>query len=671
MTSKKLGQIVAFDRQVILIGAALAGAMAFADCAAADVVVADWTDDEHFDYQIKYMPDLDQERNGLSSNGDSHCVPTATMNMLAYAAEWGIESMDPGPGVYTGDVGYNTMTNYIDQLGDLMGTNITCTGTCLDGWIDGTEEWTDGFPLVTVAWWNVEGQCPTISDMAQAASNGALVSFAYGRYNFNPSVTPIIGSRTGGHAVTMQYAHADGPNDLALWSRDPADDNSSIFSEAPWEYRVYDPIDNMTVLADWNNDSAYTEVEVTVLEYNPDADQIRFIDNILALYPGFGFSFDGVQLNVAFLGDASFTIGVPTTHFDPPVGETFIEAAFHPDLHSFYVLTTGGPNDTLLLQQLHRNDAAIEEMTLVYEGLEQAQCCDCEMVVGRNRDVYIACGGEILRLGERSGEWAEIDSFAWSRPAQDIAYNDKTDEVIVLSMLERHLLIAPPNLGSEVDPVFEYAIPDIVPPAPEACMAINPATNSIWITTIANPNQLYELIPQQAGTELILIPIVHTLPLAENARCVDFDDRGHLLVTTADGKVREYMEGGANRWIHVPDGWYANLKVGPEFRVARSRSNFDPDVHADHSVYIPLDELPEIGIAHRDCPGDFVSSRTFQPPADGVVDGADLAFLLGEWGPNPGSPADMVTSASFLPPPDGIVDGADLAVLLGGWGECD
>ena len=71
------------------------------------------------------------------------------------------------------------------------------------------------------------------------------------------------------------------------------------------------------------------------------------------------------------------------------------------------------------------------------------------------------------------------------------------------------------------------------------------------------------------------------------------------------------------------------------------------------------------------CVGDFVSNATFQPPPDGNVDGADLAFLLGEWGPNPGSPADMVDSTTFQPPPDGVVDAADLAVLLGAWGACE
>lgn len=75
-----------------------------------------------------------------------------------------------------------------------------------------------------------------------------------------------------------------------------------------------------------------------------------------------------------------------------------------------------------------------------------------------------------------------------------------------------------------------------------------------------------------------------------------------------------------------------------------------------------------------DCPmtciGDVVENGSFLPPGDGTVDGADLAYVLSQWGVNPGSPADLVDSGTFQPPPDGIVDGADLGVLLTAWGMC-
>ena len=45
-----------------------------------------------------------------------------------------------------------------------------------------------------------------------------------------------------------------------------------------------------------------------------------------------------------------------------------------------------------------------------------------------------------------------------------------------------------------------------------------------------------------------------------------------------------------------------------------------------------------------------------------VVNAADLAQLLGAWGPNPGHPADFNE--------DNVVNAADLAQLLGAWGAC-
>ncbi|MEE9212963.1 MAG: hypothetical protein V3U29_09935 [Phycisphaeraceae bacterium] len=55
-----------------------------------------------------------------------------------------------------------------------------------------------------------------------------------------------------------------------------------------------------------------------------------------------------------------------------------------------------------------------------------------------------------------------------------------------------------------------------------------------------------------------------------------------------------------------------------------------------------------------DCPADL--------DGDGSVGAADLANLLGAWGPNPGHPADFNG--------DDVVGPFDLAILLGAWGPC-
>lgn len=93
-------------------------------------------------------------------------------------------------------------------------------------------------------------------------------------------------------------------------------------------------------------------------------------------------------------------------------------------------------------------------------------------------------------------------------------------------------------------------------------------------------------------------------------------------------------------------------------------ADFDDSGAIDHLDQQQFNQL------YAGCGGDVVTSGTFAPPADGVVDAADLAYLLGAWGNQP-SCADTVSSGTFAPPPDGKVDAADLAYLLGAWGPCN
>jgi hypothetical protein len=68
-----------------------------------------------------------------------------------------------------------------------------------------------------------------------------------------------------------------------------------------------------------------------------------------------------------------------------------------------------------------------------------------------------------------------------------------------------------------------------------------------------------------------------------------------------------------------------------------------------------INTIAKIDLGSTPCPADLTG--------DGVVSGADLAVLLGAWGPCSGScPADLTG--------DGAVGGDDLGVMLGAWGNC-
>ncbi len=72
---------------------------------------------------------------------------------------------------------------------------------------------------------------------------------------------------------------------------------------------------------------------------------------------------------------------------------------------------------------------------------------------------------------------------------------------------------------------------------------------------------------------------------------------------------------------------------------------------------------PNVAGRYQDLGGNTICDCAGDLMLDGVVNGADLAIMLGGWGNCTGScPADFDGN--------GVVNGADLAVLLGMWGSC-
>jgi len=99
-------------------------------------------------------------------------------------------------------------------------------------------------------------------------------------------------------------------------------------------------------------------------------------------------------------------------------------------------------------------------------------------------------------------------------------------------------------------------------------------------------------------------------------------------------------------WLDDPSSNFGWIVIGNESTlqsVRRFGSRETPDESARPSLVISYD-APAL-------PGDI--------NGDQLVDGADLAIVLGSWGPCKGCAADVTG--------DGVVDGADIAVILGHW----
>ncbi|MBM4051191.1 MAG: DNRLRE domain-containing protein [Planctomycetes bacterium] len=99
-------------------------------------------------------------------------------------------------------------------------------------------------------------------------------------------------------------------------------------------------------------------------------------------------------------------------------------------------------------------------------------------------------------------------------------------------------------------------------------------------------------------------------------------------------------------WINNPSSNHGWVIKGNE-ATATTVKRFDAREASANQPLLVVNYLPP---SNR--PADLNSS--------GVVDGADLAILLGQWGQGAVSPADLSLN--------GVVDGGDLAILLGDWG---
>ena len=116
---------------------------------------------------------------------------------------------------------------------------------------------------------------------------------------------------------------------------------------------------------------------------------------------------------------------------------------------------------------------------------------------------------------------------------------------------------------------------------------------------------------------------------------------------------------GQNRYL---DNFAGNRDRALVGRLRENLANFiAPDgsmrflVYAERSADRTFHDYLAVTVLQvESCAGDLND--------DGVVDGADLATMLGSWGPCADCAADLDDN--------GFVDGADLSTLLGAWGEC-
>lgn len=608
--------------------------------AAADVIISSYTTDQLYAYELKHMPDLDQQRLqgcddelGLANDGAMWCVPTSTMNLMMYAAKHGFPGVSPGPANWQSQALYNAATLNLAVMGTNMGTD-PFSGTSGDGALAGAQDWLYDTGAFTVSIDYASGNyCPNLTTLSKTAIDGAICCYAYGRYETIGGMdgVPVL-QRTGGHMVSFVKSLRLGAFYQKCWCRDPADDAADC-SQSPFVSREHE-ITSIPVY------TGFTPAQfkwVSAINYDPFDLTVRFIDCVLAIKPKWGMSFQntGGLIYATCLKPLWFGGSSGPTFETIAVGGPILDMAMHPDGYGALAVVDAatGPNQVVYI------DSVANSVTPFADGIDILK-----IAVSPKRYVYATDGTKIYCY---TVDGAQLGASSSNVPApSSLAFDAMSDKLIVLSVAQRKISKVPAGL---VGPMTQVTIPSSVPLQGTSCVAVNPVDGTFWFCSQGS-NKVYGGATSANG---VLLVEELSLPGLMPPTSVEFDDQGHLYVT-AGGQLLEYMKPAVGApWQQVVASPFAGTPVGSRFIVSRSRTNFVPG-EMDGPGYVNLhpDELVD-ALAVVDCDADM--------NGDELVDGADLASLLAAWG-TASTLADLTD--------DGVVDGADLAVLLSAWGAC-
>ena len=417
------------------------------------------------------------------------------------------------------------------------------------------------------------------------------------------------------------------------------------------QYDVQDTVFRITT-EDGPDVSEWSTLAMSTLDYEGPDDQARIVDGALIIRPKYAIGFEENEIVQIPLGGTGFAVDLPE-----PGGVTLPGAyAIHDialDADGLGIDVLMSPTPQSIPVVVYFNPTTGESSTIVGTPAKF-------IVSGRQNDLYVIRQfSEFSRVrryvpgaADTPGNYELAGSVDLPYRVEGGAYNDITDELVLVSTTAYRLVLASRDLGSGGgSPFADYFIPDAVPLLGDASVAISPDGERAWVASegshtpyglqVVNNNQvIWEPFPEE---------IIEPTSLA-------FDDAGRLYVRGLFG-VFVYIPVPPEGWVRdfQTEATFQGVTIGDKLLITCSRTNFDPAVHdTEKWEHIDPAELAEFGTLIPDCPGDL--------DGNGVVDVADLVALIVSWGPCQGCAADLDGT--------GVVDVADLVALIVAWGDC-
>jgi len=616
-------------------------------------------DGELYFYRVTNLPDFDQVRRtvnygnanlvGLPGNGKMYCVPTATLNVLAYIANHGFPEVTPGFGFWDSytTANYNKIGNVLKDLGNRMYTD-PGDGTQKIWWYASLlgKPFIMAYPYAGLvpyskftvsAYFKDDSYVPRLSKITKSAIlNNGLVALMHGWYKSTgglPDRPAFI--RDGGHCLTLQAAYGILNSPDIVYLRDPGSEiEASPDSQSTFASNRYFA-DGVEVCLGYNLFcSPYT---MTALYPDPPDNDNRFLDGAILISTKGAYTLSD-DLNLIL-----FIKGFQLKGTNPP------------DVQSFPIRqAAGGIKDIVMTPDMDGFTYIADNQVLNYEPLTGTVVpvtpdgffSPSKLTYSRKRYLYVLDGEELVQINTDLDVPQEITRITPTSPADIIAFDDAADQVILLSTLNRNFVRYPWHLEDRPEPV---TIPEEVSFAGQVALAVNPSDATIWIMS-SEVNTLYRIT--QIGGELLVEPFTH--PELNSPQSFDFDDAGNIFVSM-NGLISEFTINESGQLELVTDSPFAGQPAGSILKMTHSRTNYDEAVHGGPEWRDVFPESAAPGIP--DCPADIAPEG-----GDGIVNREDLRLVIRHWWKGWGAPADIND--------DGRVNRKDLFAVIKGWGRC-
>lgn len=610
----------------------LAAACGLAFCtpehAVANVTQSAWISSTQFVYRIEFVPDFDQRRNTLPSNGSNYCVPTSFLNWGGYVARRGFPNQLPGPPPWN----YNTISLNLALLGSAMQTDPD-GGTGPETATPAANAFFGGRAFVLVTTGNNSNGYPRLNNLAAQAVNGALVVPRIGWYN--EALYPVI-ARTGGHAVSLVRAQRSGSSQL-FGIRDPAWESvQNLSTQSAFATNVYSVEDRLVLPVG----AAFPQLMARINGYGGNSPGYLYgsyyIYPLVVLGP-VNFSFRITGLNFGNLLGRAESEDIPSAN-----GGEVVRVFTGLDVNDvFYVARNPGPPNATIF----RYDRAAQQ----HFPLATLRSADEAVAASRHQFLYFTNGNNFTKINPYDPA-NPVGSYFLVGGANAFAYDDNTDELVGLRVASRQIVRIPGSFAPGISHTTA-SIPTQVPVAPGGNIDVRFGDGSVLIATPAS------------SSAFILTPVagagfgVTQLSIPGNASPItggNFTDEGLILV--AGGVVRSFKIDPNNRYTFDPDSPFNGLATTGVPVMPRSRLDID---------YAKIGDPSNADILPTDFSGMTVE---FTCPADvnadGVVNFTDLNTVLTSFGQ---SGANIPGDTNG----DGVINFIDLNTVLNAFGADD